>query len=128
MHKSKLSLNSREPRKLLVFIGAIGQKFLAFFLEFGEDDACALLSAYGLHALEVDRLQNNCVSKQKETSANSPGLPQGKWKGQPFGPIPLGIHPDCTRANWAIASQNTFIGRKNPNWTNGASHDRQNDV
>jgi hypothetical protein len=50
---------------LLVFVQRIAQDFLAFF-RFTEADACSILSAYGLHNLEVDRLQNNRPNEQEE--------------------------------------------------------------
>jgi len=50
---------------LLVFVQRIAQDFLALF-RFTEADACSVLSAYGLHNLEVDRLQNNRPNEQEE--------------------------------------------------------------
>ena len=50
---------------LLVFVRRIAQDFLAFF-RFTEADACSILSAYGLHNLEVERLQNNRPNEQEE--------------------------------------------------------------
>jgi hypothetical protein len=49
----------------LVFVQRIAQDFLALF-RFTEADACSILSAYGLHNLEVDRLQNNRPNEQEE--------------------------------------------------------------
>jgi hypothetical protein len=46
------------------------RSFLAFF-RFTETDACTLLSAYGLHGLEVDRLQNDRANEQKELSKSA---------------------------------------------------------
>ena len=44
------------------------KNLLAFF-RFTETDACALLSAYGIHSLAVDRLQNTRSNEQKETGS-----------------------------------------------------------
>jgi len=90
--------------KLLVSIKSMLQKVLAFFRGFTEEDACALLSAYGLYALEVHRLQGDPPSTPKEVSGNLRSLTYGKWIGQVPGPIPLGVHPDLTRARWTYAS------------------------
>jgi hypothetical protein len=66
---------------------------------FTEADACALLSAYGLHALEIDRLQNNRLNEQKETGGTLGAVRHRKPIGEPLGPIPLCIHPDFIRAH-----------------------------
>jgi hypothetical protein len=83
---------------------SIVQDFLAFF-RFSEADACALLSAYGLHALEVDRLQNNRPNEHKETSGNSEKIIYCKRLGHPPRPIPIGVHPDVIWGNWMTASR-----------------------
>jgi hypothetical protein len=49
----------------------IVKKFLAFF-QFTEADACTLLSVYGVHALEVDRLQNNRSNEPDQSLKDSP--------------------------------------------------------
>ena len=51
---------------LLICVRSIVQNFLAFF-RFTEEDACTILSAYGLRAPEVDRLKNNRPNEQEET-------------------------------------------------------------
>ena len=81
------------------------RNFLAFFLTFTEADACTLLSAYGLYGLEVDRLQNNRSNEQKETNGSLGKVSHRKRIGEPPVPIPLGIHPDFTRAIWTTASR-----------------------
>jgi hypothetical protein len=83
------------------------KNFLAFFLTFTEADACTLLSAYGLHGLEVDRLQNNRSNEQKDGSLGK--VSHRKRIGEPAGPIPIGVHPDFTRTNWTTASRNMSI-------------------
>ena len=50
---------------LFLVIRRIGQGFLALF-RFTEADASSILSAYGLHSLEVDRLPNNRPNEQEE--------------------------------------------------------------
>jgi|ERR1700756_4339444 hypothetical protein len=90
---------------LLVSVRRIVRDFLAFF-RFTEADACALLSAYGRYALEVDRLQKSRPIVQKETSGSFGKTGHRKRIGEPPGPIPIGIHPDFTQANWTTASRN----------------------
>jgi hypothetical protein len=72
----------------LISVRSIVQDFLAFF-RFTEADACTILSAYGLHALEVDRLKNERPNEEEETDgtlgtvsiaigeASPPSLPPG---------------------------------------------------
>lgn len=88
----------------LISVRSIVQDFLRFF-RFTEADASALLSAYGLHALEVDRLQNNRPNEQKETSGSLEKVSHRKRIDQPPGPIPIGVHPDFTLGNWATTSR-----------------------
>jgi hypothetical protein len=90
---------------LFVFVRRIGQGFLAFF-RLSEADACALLSAYGGYALEVDRPQNNPPIAQKEASGKLVKASQPKGIGAPSGSLPIGVHPDFTLANWTTASPN----------------------
>jgi hypothetical protein len=52
----------------------IGKNFLAFF-RFTEADACTLLSPYGLHALEENRLQNNRSNEPYQSPKDSPTVP-----------------------------------------------------
>jgi hypothetical protein len=87
----------------------IVRNVLAFFRAFTEEDVCALLSAYGFHALEIARLQNDRLNEQKEASGNLVGLSSGKWKGQLPGPIPIGVHPDFTQGSWTTASRKRSI-------------------
>jgi hypothetical protein len=89
---------------LLISVRRIVQDFLALF-RFTEADACALLSAYGLHALEVDRIQNS-RNEEKETSGSSGTLSHRQRIGEHPGPFPIGVHPDFTRTNWTTASRN----------------------
>jgi hypothetical protein len=81
------------------------QDFLAFF-RFTEADACTILSAYGLHALEVDRLQNNRPIVQKKTNGSLGETSHRKRIREPSEPMPIGVHPDFTRGNWTTASRN----------------------
>jgi hypothetical protein len=87
----------------------IVRKFLAFFRSFTEEDVCALLSAYGFHALEIARLQNDRPTEQKEPSENLVELSSGKCTGQLPGPIPIGVHPDFTQGDWTTASRKKSI-------------------
>jgi hypothetical protein len=90
---------------LLVFVRKIGQGLLTLF-RFTEADVCALLSAYGGHAFEVDRVQNNPPIAQKEVSGKLFATGQPQRIGAPSGPIPIGVHPDFTLTNWTTASPN----------------------
>jgi hypothetical protein len=54
---------------LFISVGRIAQDFLTFF-RFTEADAFSILSAYGLHILEVDRLQDNRLNEQEEKGGN----------------------------------------------------------
>jgi hypothetical protein len=79
--------------------------FFGFF-QFTEADACVLLSAYGLNALEIDRLQN---SPEQPEHPSAPRFEPAKGKGyfilisHSAGPIPIGIHPDFISGNWKTA-------------------------
>ena len=81
-------LNSR----LSIFVRGIVQNLLAFF-RFTEADALVLLSAYGLHALELDRLQNSRTDEPQEANGNVRKLSQSERAGEPPAPIPIGVHP-----------------------------------
>jgi hypothetical protein len=73
------------------------------FIQFNEADACCLLSAYGLCAFEVDRLQADRSSGQEKEGGGFEGVRAGQLgKGsprkrlrEPIGPMPIGIHPVC---------------------------------
>jgi hypothetical protein len=86
---------------LLLVVRKIGQGFLALF-RFTEADILALLSPYGISSLEVDFLQNNPPLLKKEARRKLVKTSQPKGI---FGSIPIGVHPDFTRANWATASR-----------------------
>jgi hypothetical protein len=86
----------------------IVKNFCAFF-RFTERDACTLLSAYGLHALEVDRLQNDRPNERKETEGSLAEVTRRKRPGEPPGPIPIGVHPDFTRRCIFIATRRSIL-------------------
>jgi hypothetical protein len=90
--------------------------FLALF-RFTEADACALLSAYGLNTLEVDRPQNNRPNEQRQTSGRSREVIHRKWTNQPLEPMPIGVHPDFTCGDWTTASRKQ-VGRTNSRTVN----------
>lgn len=73
------------------------RKFLAFFRGFAEEDARALLSAYGLYRLEIARLQDDRPDKEKETNVNFGGSGHRNSIDCFPGPIPIGMHPDIFR-------------------------------
>jgi hypothetical protein len=96
---------------LLKLLRSLVRGFFAFF-QFTEADACVLLSAYGLNALEIDRLQNSCPEQPEPTSAprfepaKSPSKGKGSYSiliSHSAGPIPIGIHPDFISGNWKTA-------------------------
>ena len=78
------------------------QGFLASF-RFPEADPGALPSADGLYASEIDRLQNSRSNEPEERGGNMGTLSPRRRGGEPPLPIPLGLHPDCTRAHWTTA-------------------------
>src|SRR5215510_5178777 len=92
---------------LLIAVRELVQDFLAFF-RFTEADALALLSAYGLYALEIDGPQNS--SNEQKEAGGSLGTVSGRRIGEPPRPIPIGVHPDFTRLNWTTASRNRISG------------------
>ena len=65
------------------------------FLKFNATDACTLLSAYGLCAFEVDRLQADRSSGQEKEGGGFEGASPRKRLREPIGPVPIGIHPVC---------------------------------
>jgi hypothetical protein len=86
-------VKSKDARKrLLLSVRNMVSSVLAFFRA-TEADACALLSAYGLYALEFDRLQDDRASAQKTSSVKSVRLTHSRWDGGSVGPIPVGVHP-----------------------------------
>src|SRR4029077_11851140 len=88
----------------LISVRKIVHDFLAFF-RFTEADAGALLSAFGLNALELDRLLNNHPNEQKETSGSLGGGKPSHADRLASAPIPIGVHPNFTRANWTTLSR-----------------------
>jgi hypothetical protein len=87
----------------------IVKAFLAF-LQFNEADACTLLSAYGLYALEVDRLQNDRSSEQEEEGDSFEGVSPRKQLREPTGPVPIGIHP----VRWSFGRLENRPTRRRP--------------
>ncbi len=95
--------------KSFFLISVRSMDFLALF-RFTEADACALLSAYGLNTLEVDRLQNNRPNDQRQTSGRCGKVIHLKRIDQPPKPMPIGVHPDFIWGNWTTASRK-LVGR-----------------
>jgi hypothetical protein len=75
------------------------------FCRFTEADARTLLCAYGLDIVVVDRLQNNRSDEEKETGGGLRKVGNGQQLGEPPRPIPIGVHPDFSSANWTNASR-----------------------
>jgi hypothetical protein len=67
---------------LFICVRSIVQDFLAFF-RFTEADACTILSAYGLHAPEVDRLKNNRPNEQEEMDGSLGTVSRRNRIGEP---------------------------------------------
>jgi crotonobetainyl-CoA:carnitine CoA-transferase CaiB-like acyl-CoA transferase len=72
------------------------QNIRAFFRGFTEEDACALLSAYGLCVFELHRLHDDSSDPQKEENQNFDDASRPNYTGFP-GLAPIGVHPDITR-------------------------------
>jgi hypothetical protein len=88
----------------------IMQSFLDIF-RFTEADASVLLSAYGLHAFEIDRLSSSRV-EQPEEQPEDPSKRQinhRKRKGAPAAPILIGVHPDFIMGNWKTADWRSTV-------------------
>ena len=84
------------------------QDFLTSF-RFPEAYPGALPSADGLYASEIDRLQNSRSNEPEERGGNMGTLRPRRRGGEPPLPIPLGLHPDCTRAYWTTAWQGPVL-------------------
>jgi len=105
MNKEILPANNNEKgESFLISVRNILQKLGAFF-RFTEDDAFALLSAYGLCVFEVNRLQDNRPNEQKERKRNFDDSCRRNSNGCFPGPVPIGMHPDITRAMRTKGSQ-----------------------
>ena len=87
------------PNSLLAILRCLGTDFLGFF-RFTEADARALLSAYGLYALEIDGPQKS--SNEQKKAGENLGAISRRRIGEPPWPIPIGVHPDFARANWTL--------------------------
>ena len=80
---------------------AIGEGFLAFF-RFTEEDANILLSAYGFHAAEIERLEKR-ASDEKGKNAIPPRPKRYPLLARSYGPIPLGLHPEFVSITFGTA-------------------------
>lgn len=89
---------------LLTSVRRAIQGFLASF-RFPEAEPGALPSTDGLYAFEVDRLQNSRPNEPEERGGYVGTSSLRRWAGEPPLPMPLGLHPDCTRAYWTTAWQ-----------------------
>ena len=92
-------------KSFLLVPGRETVKNLLAFFRFTEADARTLLSAYGLDIPDVDRLQNNRSDEKKETGGSLRTVSHRKQLGEPPRPIPIGVHPDFSPANWTTASR-----------------------
>jgi hypothetical protein len=82
---------------------AIGEGLLAFF-RFTEQDARILLSAYGFHAAEIEHLEKS-GSDEKGKKAVAPRAKRYPLLSPPYGPIPLGLHPEFVGIIFGNASR-----------------------
>ena len=82
---------------------AMGEGLLAFF-RFTEEDALVLLSAYGFHAAEIERLQK---SGSDENGKNRIPLSAKRYPlpAPSYGPIPLGLHFELVGIIFGTASR-----------------------
>ena len=85
---------------------SIMQRFIDFF-RLTEADASILLSAYGLHAFEIDRLSGSPAEQPEDTS--KPQTNHRKRKGTPAGPSLIGVHPDFMVGNWKNAGRRSTV-------------------
>jgi hypothetical protein len=104
MNKEILPATNNEiGESFLISVRRILQKLRAFF-RFTEDDAFALLSAYGLCVFEANRLPDG-PNEQKERNRNFDDSRRRNSIGSIPGPVPIGVHPDITRAKRTEDSQ-----------------------
>jgi hypothetical protein len=96
--------NNEKGESFLISVRSILQKLRAFF-RFTEDDAFALLSAYGLSVFELNRLPDNPPNEQKERRRNLDDSSRRNFNCSFPGPVPIGVHPDITRAKRTKDSQ-----------------------
>jgi hypothetical protein len=98
MNKEISPVNNNEiGASFLVSVRSILQKLRAFF-RFTEDDALALLSAHGLCVFEANRLLDDRPNEPKERNQNFNDYRRRNSVSRFPGPIPIGVHPDITRA------------------------------
>lgn len=110
MNKEILPANGSEKREnFLISARSIIQKFLTFFRGFTEEDARALLSAYGLYSFEVDCLRENRPNEQKGMSGNCDDSRHRSYIACSPGPISIGVHPDIFRTNGRTARETRRI-------------------
>jgi hypothetical protein len=83
-----MKTTSRRNFLLSISVRSIVRDFLAFF-RFTEADACTILSAYGLHAFEVDRLKNERLIEQEKTDGIGDGTPSKADRRASPGAMPI---------------------------------------
>jgi hypothetical protein len=96
--------NNKTGESLLLSAQSILQKLRAFF-RLTENDAFALLSAYGLCVFEMNRFPDNPSNEQKERPRHFGHSNRRNSNDCLLGPVPIGVHPDITRAKRTKDSQ-----------------------
>jgi hypothetical protein len=105
MNDENLPANNNELGEgVLLSIRSLLQKLRAFF-RFTENDAFALLSAYGLCVFELNRFPDNPPNEQKERRRKFDDSNRRNSNDCLLGPLPIGVHPDITRAKRTKDSQ-----------------------
>ncbi len=101
-----MKTSSSRNGSFLSYMRRMFEGFLGIF-RFTEADAAVLLSAYGLHALEIDRLGSSRAEQPEDASKRQ--INRGKRKGASSAPILIGVHPDFIMGNWKTASRRSTI-------------------
>jgi hypothetical protein len=101
-----MKTSSSRNGSFLSYMRRIFERFLGIF-RFTEADAAVLLSAYGLHAFEIDRFGSSRAEQPEEASKRQ--INHRKRKGAPAAPILIGVHPDFITGNWKTVGWRSTI-------------------
>jgi hypothetical protein len=103
-----MKTSSSRNGSFLRFMRRIFGSFLDIF-RFTEADASVLLSAYGLHAFEIDRLGTSRAEQPEDASKRQ--INHRKRKRATAAPILIGVHPDFIMGNWKTAAEHYRSGQ-----------------